>query len=514
MNYKILFFFFLFLLSLQNETYAQFTTNGSASQTNSDCYRLTANTTSQQGSIYNPTPVDFSTDFAVSGIMNFGNNDGGADGMTFILTNSTTALGTGGGDIGYGGILVSVVIEFDTWQNADKGDPVQDHIGITSAGQSTHTGITSLSPAVPLSNLENGQDHCFTITWTAATQTLSATINGGTVSYTGNIPALFFNSIPDVYYGFTSSTGGAFNEHNICFTEPVLVPMQDQQICQGESVELQADPNGNSYSWTPNSTLSSFNTSNPTATPLTTTLYDVTIDFDCGSPVIDDVLVTVLPAPTTVALSNSPLCPGTTLELNAIGSGTSYSWTGPNSFSSNFQNPTITDVTPDNAGEYTVEIEGANGCVGSASVTVVLFPSFFLIIPQPPLCQDEAQTQFEAIPTGGTWGGVADANGFVYPNTLTAGMHTITYSGTDGNGCQGMDEIMIEVLPAGTIEITSPTEFCATETFVTLTAMPTGGTWSGVANVFGEVNPQTLGEGMHSVTYSVGNANCSSDTTF
>jgi len=198
--YRLVLLFIILIFFCQNKSLAQFTTNGSATQISSDCYRMTPNTTTQQGSIYNTTPVDFSADFVVSGVMSFGNNDGGADGMSFILTNTTTALGSGGGDIGYGGILTSVVIEFDTWQNTDKNDPVQDHMGITSAGQSTHSGITALSAPVTVSNLENGQDHCFTISWTAATQTLSASINGGTISYTGNIPALFFNNIPNVYY--------------------------------------------------------------------------------------------------------------------------------------------------------------------------------------------------------------------------------------------------------------------------------------------------------------------------
>ncbi len=513
-NYRNLLILLLLFFSLQNSSFAQFATNGNAAQTSSDCYRITNNTTTQIGSIYNTTPVDFSSDFTVGGIMNFGSNDAnGADGFTFILTTSTTALGGSGENMGYGGIFASLTIEFDTWQNTNLNDPAQDHIAITSLGMPNHSGISSLAAPVTVPNLENGEDHCFTITWSAATQTLSATIAGATVSYTGNIPLIFFSNAPNIYYGFTSSTGGATNEHNICFEEPIFTPMQDQEICQGESVELQADPNGNSYTWTPNPTLSSFNISNPTATPPVTTLYDVTIGFDCGSPVIDDVLVTVLPAPTAVALSNSPLCVGATLELSAVGTGT-YSWTGPDGFSSTLQNPTIPNITIDNAGDYTVEIEGPNGCVSSASVTVIIFPSFVIIVPQPPLCQNQTQVQLEGIPAGGTWGGVADADGFVYPSVLATGMHTVTYSGIGANGCQGMDEIMIEVLPAGMIDISSPFEFCVTETLVTLAVTPTGGTWGGVANVFGEINPLSLGEGMHTVTYSVGGGNCSSDTTF
>jgi len=159
-NYRFLLLSFIIFSLFQNESFAQFTTNGSATQIGTDCYQMTQNTIFQEASIFNTTPVDFNADFTVGGTMNFGTNDGnGADGMAFILTGSTSATGAGGGDIGYGGIITSVVIEFDTWQNTDKNDPFQDHMGINSAGQSDHALITSLAPAVPLPNLEDGQDH-------------------------------------------------------------------------------------------------------------------------------------------------------------------------------------------------------------------------------------------------------------------------------------------------------------------------------------------------------------------
>jgi len=47
-----------------------------------------------------------------------------------------------------------------------------------------------------------------------------------------------------------------------------------------------------------------------------------------------------------------------------------YSWTGPNNFSSNLQNPILTDVDGSNAGTYTLEIEGIGGCTAEGAVTV------------------------------------------------------------------------------------------------------------------------------------------------
>ena len=52
--------------------------------------------------------------------------------------------------------------------------------------------------------------------------------------------------------------------------------------------------------------------------------------------------------------SNTPVVVGGTLQLNTSGYDASYSykWTGPNGFESNLQNPSITDLTLEDAGEY------------------------------------------------------------------------------------------------------------------------------------------------------------------
>ncbi len=55
--------------------------------------------------------------------------------------------------------------------------------------------------------------------------------------------------------------------------------------------------------------------------------------------------------------SNSPVCVGETLQLFADNvTGATYSWTGPNGFSSNQQNPVINNVTMAAAGTYTLVI--------------------------------------------------------------------------------------------------------------------------------------------------------------
>ena len=80
---------------------------------------------------------------------------------------------------------------------------------------------------------------------------------------------------------------------------------------------------------------------------------------------------TILPPPAT---SNSPLCVGGTLQLNAaLVGGAAYHWTGPNGFISNVQNPQIPNIQHTNAGTYslTITVDGQTSDPTTTEVTVV-----------------------------------------------------------------------------------------------------------------------------------------------
>ncbi|PZX94906.1 hypothetical protein DOS84_04985 [Flavobacterium aquariorum] len=69
--------------------------------------------------------------------------------------------------------------------------------------------------------------------------------------------------------------------------------------------------------------------------------------------------------------SNSPVCIGKTLELKASG-GTNHLWTGPNGFTSTDQNPTISNTTTANSGEYSCLITGTGGCDDTKKIDVII----------------------------------------------------------------------------------------------------------------------------------------------
>ena len=138
-------------------------------------------------------------------------------------------------------------------------------------------------------------------------------------------------------------------------------------ICAGGSQLFVATPSGGlapyTYSWS-NGPSTQSNTVSATGT-YTCTIHDFNSSSAQGSGHL-----TVNPLPTApTAGNNGPVCAGGTLNLTASTvSGASYSWTGPNSFTSPSQNPSIGSVTTAASGLYSVTIT-VSGCTSTASTT-------------------------------------------------------------------------------------------------------------------------------------------------
>ena len=87
------------------------------------------------------------------------------------------------------------------------------------------------------------------------------------------------------------------------------------------------------------------------------------------------VSVTVYTNPLPEVSNDGPICENGTVQFSALPDGMqSYQWTGPQSFTSNEQNPSLIGVPINFAGDYTVTITDNNNCSGSASTTLVVEP--------------------------------------------------------------------------------------------------------------------------------------------
>ncbi len=168
----------------------------------------------------------------------------------------------------------------------------------------------------------------------------------------------------------------------------------DTMLCPGDRLQLSAQaPTTEGIEWKklPNdSTIISISRTygkNP-VTAEDAGLYVVTQEvLGCKSPPsYINVIIPDIKRPTPK--NNGPLCIGQKLELTAIGTNnSSYSWTGPNGFSSNAQNPTLDDVTEAAEGVYSVTttLEYCNA-TDTTHVTVKPMPAVTSISSNSPVC--------------------------------------------------------------------------------------------------------------------------------
>ncbi|MES2779080.1 MAG: LamG-like jellyroll fold domain-containing protein, partial [Bacteroidota bacterium] len=131
-------------------------------------------------------------------------------------------------------------------------------------------------------------------------------------------------------------------------------------VCAGSSLNLTVNTiAGATYSWTgPNNFTST--AQNPVISNVTgAAAGDYYCTVSVGACVSAPSLVTVDIQNGTVTASNNSPCVGQTLELSAGTTSTldaTYSWTGPNGFISNLQDPVIPSTTAAAAGTYTVSV--------------------------------------------------------------------------------------------------------------------------------------------------------------
>jgi gliding motility-associated-like protein len=110
--------------------------------------------------------------------------------------------------------------------------------------------------------------------------------------------------------------------------------------------------------------------------------YPVNLQVTSNNGCIDLVTdtITVFPSPSITASNISAICLGNTLNFNSVTIGGvspyQYSWLGPNGFNSNSASPSITNISSNATGNYTVSVTDSNGCAGSftSSVSVKLLP--------------------------------------------------------------------------------------------------------------------------------------------
>ena len=235
----------------QSFNYADFTNtgglvmNGNAAQAGA-VLRVTPSVAQQTGSVWYAPPVmvssGFDTTFRFQISQLVGN---GADGLVFVIHNDrhgSATMGYGGYAMGYGGpagtaLQNSIAIEIDTWFNT--GDLSDNEISVQSAGMGVNgtDAFYSLGSVAPTANMSDGLAHAMRVRYVPGTLTiyldnlttpvLSVPWDfalGGTWMNNTQVPGMNLVNGTSAYVGFTSSTGGAWENHDVLswsWTSPI-----------------------------------------------------------------------------------------------------------------------------------------------------------------------------------------------------------------------------------------------------------------------------------------------------
>jgi hypothetical protein len=171
---------------------------------------------------------------------------------------------------------------------------------------------------------------------------------------------------PDLSVAVTNSAA------NVCVGGSSLLTAVVTNGAGGFVYQWQSSPtSGGTYT---NISGAIYNTYSPPTSTVGTTYYKVVVNaenYGCDPSTSAATSVTVSSL-TPSASNNGPVCANSSLQLQSLPNGMTYSWSGPAGFVSTQQNPTITFAQTTNAGVYTVIVSNGAGCSISANTTVTI----------------------------------------------------------------------------------------------------------------------------------------------
>ena len=107
--------------------------------------------------------------------------------------------------------------------------------------------------------------------------------------------------------------------------------------------------------------------------PSGSTSYSATCRDEAAATYEAFVKINVNPNPKVTASNDGPYFEGATVRLKSSAND-SYSWTGPNSFESGLQNPSIENAKITDAGLYEVEVTSEKGCKARSQTKIIIDP--------------------------------------------------------------------------------------------------------------------------------------------
>ncbi|MDF2448156.1 MAG: hypothetical protein K0R26_660 [Bacteroidota bacterium] len=314
---------------------------------------------------------------------------------------------------------------------------------ITATGNTICIGLSGALTA-------NGGD---TYTWTPSSF-LNST-NGATVIATPTLTSTYSVTGTDTN-GCANTTTTSVTVNNL----PILTATSNT-VCLGSSGEISSS-GAATYTWSPNTSLSSVNGASVIASPSITTTYTV-IGTDLNGCINSSTTtVNVNALPNVTSSPNFSMCSGTTGSLTAAGAE-SYTWTPAINLSS--QTGSFVTSTTNVTETYTVSGTDQNSCINTSvtSITVVTTPTLSVNSSSTIICPASSATLTATGATNYSWspstGLSSNTGSVVISSPATTQTYTIVGANSD---CFDTEEIAITVTVNPTISANSQS-ICSTQ---------------------------------------------------
>lgn len=401
-------------------------------------------------------------------------------------------------------------------------------------------------------------------------------LNAGELRITplGSVTAVNISSSALILNGGTLGTSGINNNSSVTYSTMALTDNSIIDLSTTNSHTLNF-ANSSAVSWTASKTLTItgwqgvFSTSSGTtgtkgrvfigsnATSLTSAQLSQIRFFDSVNYYGAILLSTGELSPYCVAPvisftgNNSPICEGSALTLSCTAIGTltpAFSWSGPNSFASTAQNPTITAATTAAAGVYTVTATNVCGVTSQTTTPVVINNTVIPTVtisasPSTTVCSGSTVT-FSASSTNGggspsyQWflnGGNVGSNSSSYINNSFSNNDKIYVTLTSNALCPfpasaNSNTIALTIKAQPTVSAVADQTVCAGKPFssIAFTSTPTGATFfwsntntniglgaSGVGNISSYITPFVTTDELGAISVLGSLSGCiGSQTTF
>jgi len=383
----------------------------------------------------------------------------------------------------------------------------------TCTDSATQNQVVDSLPIVSFSSISNLCADASAITLTQGSPV------GGTYSGTGVSGGQFDPSVAGagtftLTYSFTDGNGCSDDATQTVTVDtlPSVSLGSISALCAGSnSISLsQGSPSGGTYFGT-GVTGTSFNPA--TAGAGTTQIGYTFVDGNgCTDTAFTNVTINAQPNVTLSALSSVCVDASSFALSGGSPAGGTYSGTGVTGGTT--FNPGTAGV-----GSFTITYTytDANTCTDSATQNQVVdsLPSVsFSSISN--LCADAAAvTLTQGSPVGGTYSGTGVSGGQFDPAVSSVGTFTLTYSYTDGNGCNddATQTITVDSLPI--VNLGAISALCAGSDTISLSqGSPSGGTYFGTGVTGTSFNPTTAGAGTTQMGYTFVDGNGCTDTAF